>query len=77
MAATADEVFSAALELPDAERIELIELLIDSVQPADRPPLDEAWRDVIRRRSAELVSGSVTAVPWSEVKRRAREKAGG
>ena len=77
MAPTAEHVLTAALELPDADRIELIEALIDSVESPDRPPFDESWREVIRRRSAELASGSVAPVPWAEVKRRAREAAGG
>jgi putative addiction module component (TIGR02574 family) len=72
-----EQVLNAALSLPDEERLELVEALIASLQPQDRPPLDESWREVIRRRSAELQSGAVTPVPWSEVKRRAREKAGG
>ena len=72
-----EQVFTAALDLPDEDRVELIEALIASVQPADRPPFDESWRDVIRQRSAELSSGKVASVPWSEVKRRAREATGG
>lgn len=72
-----DQVFEAALALPEGERVELVEALIASLQPADRPPFDESWREVIRRRSNELRSGLVTPVPWEEVKRQAREKAGG
>lgn len=77
MSLTAEQVLTAALALPDAARLELIEALIDSVEPADSPPFDESWREVIRRRSDELAAGSVAAVPWAEVKRRAREAAGG
>jgi putative addiction module component (TIGR02574 family) len=76
MGQSAEQVLAAALELPDADRIELIEALIDSVGGPDDPPFDESWRDVIRRRSAELASGRAVAVPWAEVKRRAREAAG-
>jgi putative addiction module component (TIGR02574 family) len=76
MIATPDDVLAAALALPDEERLELVETLIASLQPAGRPPFDESWREVIRRRSAEVQSGAVTPVPWDEVKRRAREKVG-
>ncbi len=72
-----EEVLTAALALPDDDRLELVEALIASLQPADRPPFDESWREVIRRRSAELRSGAVTPIPWDEVKRQARGKAGG
>ncbi len=77
MSDTTEQVLTTALGLPEDQRLELVEALIASLQPQDRPPLDESWRDVIRRRSAELQSGAVTPVPWSEVKRQAREKAGG
>ena len=36
---TTKQVLSAALELPDDDRVELIEALIASVQPADQSPL--------------------------------------
>ena len=76
MTLTAEQVLTAALELPDDDRVELIEALVISVQAADEPPFVEAWREVIRRRSAELDSGSVVSIPWAEVKRQAREAAG-
>jgi putative addiction module component (TIGR02574 family) len=77
MNATTEQVFEAALGLPEGDRIELVEALLASLQPNDHPPFDESWREVIRRRSAELRSGQVTPVSWAEVKRQAREKAGG
>jgi putative addiction module component (TIGR02574 family) len=72
-----EELLTAALALPREERVELVEALLVSLQPEDRPPFDESWREVILRRSAELRSGQVQPVPWEEVKRQAREKAGG
>lgn len=77
MNTTMESLLNAALALADDDRVELVEALIASLQPADRPPFDESWRAVIQRRSAELRSGQVVAVPWAEVKRQAREKAGG
>jgi putative addiction module component (TIGR02574 family) len=76
MPATANEVLGAALELPEDERLELVEALIVSFQGNDSEILDERWRDEIRRRSSELASGQVTSVPWAEVKRQAREAVG-
>ena len=77
MNAAAEHVLNAALVLPDGDRLELAEALIASLQPEDEPPFDESWRQVIQRRGAELRSGQVTPIPWAEVKKRAREKAGG
>ncbi len=74
---TTEQVLTAALDLPDADRLELVEALIVSFQPPDGPPFDESWREVIQRRSAELKSGQVSTVSWSEVKRQAREAIGG
>ena len=51
MTQTAEQLLISALELPDADRLELIEALIDSVDSPDRPPFDESWREVIRKRS--------------------------
>ena len=77
MSSTTEQLFDAALALPDGDRVELAEALLASLRPDDRPPFDESWREVIQRRSLELRSGQVTGIPWAEVKRQAREKAGG
>jgi putative addiction module component (TIGR02574 family) len=74
---SAERVLTAALDLSDDDRLELVEALIVSFQPTDRAPFDESWRELIRRRSAELNSGRVIPVPWAEVKRQAREAVGG
>ncbi len=72
-----EHLLSDALALPNGDRLELVEAIIASLQPEDRPPFDESWREVILRRSAELETGKVSGVPWSEVKARARGQAGG
>jgi putative addiction module component (TIGR02574 family) len=74
---SAERVLSAALALPDGDRVELVEAILASLQPEDRPPFDEAWRAVILRRSEEMRTGAVTPVLWSDVKRQAREQIGG
>jgi putative addiction module component (TIGR02574 family) len=72
-----DQVLTAALALPNGDRVELVEAILASLQPEDRPPFDESWRPVIERRSQELQSGRVVGVPWSDVKKRARGPMGG
>jgi putative addiction module component (TIGR02574 family) len=72
-----DQVLSAALALPNGDRVELVEAILASLQPEDRPPFDESWRPVIERRSQELHSGRVAGIPWEEVKLRARGQRGG
>ena len=77
MSMTAEQVLIAALELPDVDRLELIEALIGSVENPESAPFDESWREVIQRRSDDLASSYVKPVPWTELKRRAREAARG
>jgi putative addiction module component (TIGR02574 family) len=77
MNSATEQLLDAVLALPNGDRVDFVEALIASLQPEDQPPFDESWREVIQRRSAELRSGRVKAVPWDEVKRQAREKAGG
>jgi putative addiction module component (TIGR02574 family) len=72
-----EQLLSTVLDLPEEDRLEFTEALMASLQSANQPPFDPSWQDVIRRRSAELRTGAVTPIPWSEVKRQAREKAGG
>jgi putative addiction module component (TIGR02574 family) len=73
MNSDAERVLTAALGLPDDQRLEIVEALIVSFQAPDRPPFDDSWREVIERRSSELEAGSVRGIPWDEVKRRAGE----
>ena len=61
MSQTATELLDAAMALPDEHRLELAEALLASIDPSLRPPLDESWREVIRRRSDELKSGKLRA----------------
>ena len=73
MSSTTQQLLDAALSLSEGERIEFVEALLVSLQPDDRPPFDESWREVVRRRSTELRSGQVVPIPWSEVKRGGRQ----
>lgn len=77
MSTTAEQLLSAALELAEGDRLQLVEALITSLQPDDEPPFDDSWREIVQRRSAELRSGQVSPISWAEVKRQGREKASG
>lgn len=73
MNSSTKNLLEIALSLPEGERLALAEALIVSVQASEQPPFDEAWQAEIRRRSAEIDSGKVVPIPWSEVRNRARE----
>ncbi len=76
MAPSTTEIFQAALSLPDEERQELIKALIAAADVDEAAPIDAAWRATIQRRSVELDSGAVNAVPWQEIQGRVHKKLG-
>jgi putative addiction module component (TIGR02574 family) len=69
-----NQVYQAALALPEQERVQLVDDLIATLKPEDAVPLDDAWLAEIERRSEEYDAGVVTGIPWSEVKERARRR---
>lgn len=75
MSPEADELLKKAMALPLAERGALAASLIDSLDEGSEVDLDAeaAWQHEVARRMEEIESGKVKAVPWLEVKRRARE----
>ncbi len=72
MSPGAEQVLQSALTLSQADQVEVIEALIAALDLAGPQPLDESWLAEIRRRSAELDAGKVKAIPWPEVRERAR-----
>ena len=71
-----ESVLSAAADLSVADRLRLIDDLAASV-PDDQPPtLSSEWLAEIGRRSAELDAGTVTAEPWTDIRRRLFQKHG-
>jgi putative addiction module component (TIGR02574 family) len=76
MSRTVAELFEAALALPEAERVELAELLAATI-PSHPGALHPAWAAEIRRRAAEIDSGLVRPVPWDEVRRQVQAQLDG
>ena len=80
-----NELLPELLALPEADREELVERLVESLDgpadpdavgmapdadgPAD-PDYDAAWSDEIARRLADYRAGRVTPIPWEDVRRR-------
>lgn len=64
-------VLSAAQELPEPDRLRLIDALWDSVSPDQEAPFSEEWTREIERRVAELDSGTAKTVPWSKIREEA------
>lgn len=70
MTAIAIDLLSAALALPEGERLELASRLIASVDGKAEPGWDDAWLAELDRREAESAGGPDAGTPWSEAKAR-------
>ncbi len=59
-----------AAQLERHERVEIIEKLLETLEPEsseDPSDVQTAWRAEVKRRSDDLKSGEVKAVPWDQV----------
>ena len=71
-----ETVLSAARQLPDKDRLRLIDALWDSV-PADADlPFSDEWTREIERRVAELDGGTTQTVPWAQIRDEAMGRLG-
>lgn len=69
MSSKAQRLLEDALLLPDDERANIAASLIHSLDPVSHDE-DAAWQVEVQRRLAELQSGTVTPLPWSEVRKK-------
>ncbi len=67
--AQANKILEDALALPADERARVAARLIESLDPADEPDVDAAWRVEVARRGRELDEGTVETVDWLEARR--------
>jgi putative addiction module component (TIGR02574 family) len=70
MSRDAGEILKEALALPADARAALADSLWESLEEKPDEGIDEAWRSEVKRRLAELDSGAVLAIPWSEARAR-------
>jgi len=77
MSTKLDKLLREILELAPEDRAELVEHLIDSLDPEVEAGVEEAWTTEISRRAAEIDSGAVKTVPWDVVRERLRRRGSG
>lgn len=67
-----ESILNAALRLPATARAVVAAELIDSLDDpeATEDGVEEAWSAEAERRLAEVDSGAVRTVPWSEARQR-------
>lgn len=70
MSRDAGEILKDALALPPEARAALADSLWESLDREVDTDAEEAWRKEIRKRIADLDSGAVAAIPWTEARSR-------
>lgn len=69
--ADVSHLLGRALRLDEGERADLAGLLLDSLDETEADVgVEDAWRDEVTRRMAELDEGVVKLVSWEEVQAR-------
>jgi len=68
MTSKTKDLLEDALQLPSGEREALAESLLDSLD-VDDPKVEAEWQKEIETRIAELDTGKVQPIPWSEARR--------
>jgi putative addiction module component (TIGR02574 family) len=76
MTQAAKDIVNAAIQLPEDERVEIVEQLLVSLEAETDEDADAAWAAEVERRSSEIKQGVVRPVSWEDVKSRARKRVG-
>jgi putative addiction module component (TIGR02574 family) len=69
-------ILSAAQQLPEQERLRLIDALWDTVPPDSNAPFSHEWTQEIERRVAELDAGTAQTIPWLQIREAALGRIG-
>ncbi|MGH7255663.1 MAG: addiction module protein [Nitrospirales bacterium] len=72
-----EKLAAEALKLPPEGRAALAAKLIESLETEVDEDAEAAWSTEIAQRIADLESGKVQAIPWSEARRRILGLVGG
>lgn len=65
-----EQLFQAALHLPEVQRVELAEMLYESLDVVPDSDVAEAWKAEIARRIAAFDEARDPTVPWQVIERR-------
>jgi len=74
MSAVGEKITNDALSLPVEFRLELIDMLLKSLNIPTKPEIDELWAREAERRIEEVDSGSVQLVDGNDVFSRIRDR---
>lgn len=77
MTSNTKALLDQVLNLPPAERAELVAEVLASLETEDSAPqLSEAWRTEIERRARRVLTGEANGAPWEEVRARIQARLG-
>jgi len=68
-----DELISEAISLPVEIRLQVVEKILESLNPSHKD-IDELWAVEAERRVAEIEKGEVETVPGDEVFRKLHDR---
>ena len=69
-------VLSAAQQLPEPDRLRLIDALWETVPAESEAPFSDEWAREIERRVSELDAGTAETVSWSQIRDEAAAQIG-
>lgn len=69
-------ILKEALQLPDSERVQLIDELLTTLEVDRDDDVDAAWAQEVTKRASEIAEGKVVPVIWDKERLRTRQKEG-
>ena len=70
--ATTDKLFSEIKDLPDIEKLRLVDAILTDLDKPD-PEMDRIWAEEARKRWAAYKAGRLSTISYEEVMARYRE----
>lgn len=67
MNAISHGIVDQALKLPEPERAQVVQALLDSLSPDAEQRLDDAWAAELERRFTEFEKDESGAISWSDL----------
>lgn len=74
LSGAAQQVFEAAMRLPEGERERLADRLYSTLGPSADEEGEEAFEALIARRAAEIESGTANLVDWEDLRGELQEQ---
>ena len=73
MSKRSEGILREAMAMSTAERAELAQKLVASLEPRSDGDVEQAWQEECKRRLQDSRRGDVQFVPWEELRDRLRE----